>query len=91
MKKILSFFMTFLVLAFIVQSCGRDGDTPAVPTDETKDRGHEMPNKIELIMTDLSTNQQHKKVGVLTPNGVVYDDETPLHLFGKRVENIILK
>lgn len=77
MKKILSFFMTFLVLAFIVQSCGRDGDTPAVPTDETKDRGHEMPNKIELIMTDLSTNQQHKKVGVLTPNGVVYDDETP--------------
>jgi len=77
MKKILSFFMTFLVLAFVVQSCGRDGDTPAVPTDETKDRGHEMPNKIELIMTDLSTNQQHKKVGVLTPNGVVYDDETP--------------
>lgn len=38
MKKILSFFMTFLVLAFIVQSCGRDGDSPAVPTDDTKDR-----------------------------------------------------
>ena len=49
LNKILTVLMLFLAV-FSISSCSRDGDSPQAPTDETKDRGHEMPDRGELYL-----------------------------------------
>ena len=54
LNKILTVLMLFLAI-FSISSCSRDSDSPQAPTDETKDRGHEMPDRVEFIFKNMLT------------------------------------
>ena len=76
MKKILYYLKTVSLIAllcFAIGSCSKDSTKPASPTDETKDRGHEMPDKVQLIITDIGTGEKQERTANKTPKGVVYD------------------
>ena len=56
MKKISHFLKTISLIAiicFAASSCSKDNTQPKAPTDETKDRGHDMPDKVQFIITDI--------------------------------------
>ncbi|MBF1125821.1 MAG: hypothetical protein HXL66_02445, partial [Capnocytophaga sp.] len=75
MKKILYYLKTVSLIAllcFAIGSCSKDSTKPASPTDETKDRGHEMPDKVQLIITDIGTGEKQERTANKTPKGVVY-------------------
>ena len=66
------------LLCFAIGSCSKDSTKPASPTDETKDRGHEMPDKVQLIITDIGTGEKQERTANKTPKGVVYDITNPI-------------
>ena len=81
MKKILYYLKTVSLIAllcFSIVSCSKDSTKPASPTDETKDRGHEMPDKVQLIITDIGTGEKQERTANKTPKGVVYDITNPI-------------
>ena len=81
MKKILYYLKTVSLIAllcFSIGSCSKDSTKPASPTDETKDRGHEMPDKVQLIITDIGTGEKQERTANKTPKGVVYDITNPI-------------
>lgn len=81
MKKILYYLKTVSLIAllcFAIGSCSKDSAKPASPTDETKDRGHEMPDKVQLIITDIGTGEKQERTANKTPKGVVYDITNPI-------------
>ena len=81
MKKILYYLKTVSLIAllcFAIGSCSKDSAKPASPTDETKDRGHEMPDKVQLIITDIGTGEKQERMANKTPKGVVYDITNPI-------------
>ena len=81
MKKILYYLKTVSLIAllcFAIGSCSKDSTKPASPTDETKDRGHEMPDKVQLIITDIGTGEKQECTANKTPKGVVYDITNPI-------------
>lgn len=81
MKKILYYLKTVSLIAllcFAIGSCSKDSTKPASPTDETKDRGHEMPDKVQLIVTDIGTGEKQERTANKTPKGVVYDITNPI-------------
>jgi len=81
MKKILYYLKTVSLIAllcFAIGSCSKDSTKPASPTDETKDRGHEMPDKVQLIITDIGTGEKQERTANKTPKGVVYDITNPI-------------
>ena len=81
MKKILYYLKTVSLIAllcFAIGSCSKDSTKPASPTDETKDRGHEMPDKVQLIITDIGTGEKQERTANKTPKGVVYDIANPI-------------
>lgn len=81
MKRILYYLKTvglIALLCFAIGSCSKDSVKPASPTDETKDRGHEMPDKVQLIITDIGTGEKQERTANKTPEGVVYDITNPI-------------
>lgn len=81
MKRILYYLKTVSLIAllcFVIGSCSKDSAKPASPTDETKDRGHEMPDKVQLIITDIGTGEKQERTANKTPKGVVYDITNPI-------------
>ena len=81
MKRILYYLKTVSLIAllcFAIGSCSKDSAKPASPTDETKDRGHEMPDKVQLIITDIGTGEKQERTANKTPKGVVYDITNPI-------------
>ena len=81
MKRILYYLKTVSLIAllcFAIGSCSKDSTKPASPTDETKDRGHEMPDKVQLIITDIGTGEKQERTANKTPKGVVYDITNPI-------------
>lgn len=81
MKRILYYLKTVSLIAllcFAIGSCSKDSAKPAAPTDETKDRGHEMPDKVQLIITDIGTGEKQERTANKTPKGVVYDITNPI-------------
>ena len=81
MKRILYYLKTVSLIAllcFAIGSCSKDSTKPASPTDETKDRGHEMPDKVQLIITHIGTGEKQERTANKTPKGVVYDITNPI-------------
>ena len=81
MKRILYYLKTVSLIAllcFAIGSCSKDSAKPASPTDETKDRGHEMPDKVQLIITHIGTGEKQERTANKTPKGVVYDITNPI-------------
>ena len=81
MKRILYYLKAVSLIAllcFAIGSCSKDSAKPASPTDETKDRGHEMPDKVQLIITDIGTGEKQERTANKTPKGVVYDITNPI-------------
>ena len=81
MKRILYYLKTVSLIAllcFAIGSCSKDSAKPASPTDETKDRGHEMPDKVQLIITHIGTGEKQERTTNKTPKGVVYDITNPI-------------
>ena len=39
-----------VLVAFTFSSCSKDNTQPKAATDETKDRGHDMPDKVQFII-----------------------------------------
>lgn len=81
MKRILYYLKTVSLIAllcFAIGSCSKDSAKPASPTDETKDRGHEMPDKVQLIITDIGNGEKQERMANKTPKGVVYDITNPI-------------
>ena len=58
-------------------SCSKDNTQPKAPTDETKDRGHDMPDKVQFIITDIGTNEVQERTANKSPKDIVYDINTP--------------
>ena len=81
MKRIsyLSKAISLIVLvAFTFSSCSKDNTQPKAATDETKDRGHDMPDKVQFIITDIGTKEVQERTANKSPKGVVYDISTPI-------------
>ena len=81
MKKISHFFKTISLIAiicFAASSCSKDNTQPKAPTDETKDRGHDMPDKVQFIITDIGTNEVQERTANKSPKDIVYDINTPI-------------
>ncbi|EGD33495.1 hypothetical protein HMPREF9071_1990 [Capnocytophaga sp. oral taxon 338 str. F0234] len=77
MKIISNFLKTTLLLASIglfLVSCSK----PSSSTDETKDRGHEMPDKVVFIVTNMATKEQQKREANKSPKGIQYDISDPI-------------
>ena len=73
LNKILTVLMLFLAI-FSISSCSRDSDSPQAPTDETKDRGHEMPDRVEFIFKNTTTSQEQRRTALLTKDGLKFDN-----------------
>ena len=73
LNKILTVLMLFLAI-FSISSCSRDGDSPQAPTDETKDRGHEMPDRVEFIFKNTTTSQEQRRAALMTQDGLKFDN-----------------
>lgn len=81
MKKISHFFKTISLIAiicFAASSCSKDNTQPKAPTDETKDRGHDMPDKVQFIITDIGTNEVQERTANKSPKGIEYDINSPI-------------
>ena len=81
MKKISHFFKTISLIAiicFAASSCSKDNTQPKAPTDETKDRGHDMPDKVQFIITDIGTKEVQERTANKSPKDIVYDINTPI-------------
>ena len=81
MKKISHFLKTISLIAiicFAASSCSKDNTQPKAPTDETKDRGHDMPDKVQFIITDIGTNEVQERTANKSPKDIVYDINTPI-------------
>jgi len=72
-NKILTMLMLFLAV-FSISSCSRDSDSPQAPTDETKDRGHEMPDRVEFIFKNTTTSQEQRRAALMTQDGLKFDN-----------------
>lgn len=73
MKKIIYFLIAIGIIAFV--GCSKE---PAAPTDETKDRGHDMPDKVQFIITDIGTKEVQERVANKSYKGVEYDITSPI-------------
>jgi len=73
LNKILTMLMLFLAV-FSISSCSRDSDSPQAPTDETKDRGHEMPDRVEFIFKNTTTSQEQRRAALMTQDGLKFDN-----------------
>ena len=81
MKKISHFLKTISLIAiicFAASSCSKDNTQPKAPTDETKDRGHDMPDKVQFIITDIGTKEVQERTANKSPKDIVYDINTPI-------------
>ena len=81
MKKISHFLKTISLIAiicFAASSCSKDNTQPKAPTDETKDRGHDMPDKVQFIITNLGTNEVQERTADKSAKGIVYDITEPI-------------
>ena len=67
-----------VLVAFTFSSCSKDNTQPKAATDETKDRGHDMPDKVQFIITDIGTGEKQERTANKTPKGVVYDIINPI-------------
>ena len=81
MKRILHYLKAIslvTLLCFVMDSCSKDNTKPAPPTDETKDRGHEMPDRVQFVITDLTTKQVQERIADKSPKGIVYNITEPI-------------
>ena len=81
MKRILHYLQAISMIALTVlavSSCSKDDTKPKAPTDETKDRGHDMPDKVQFIITDIGTNEKQERTTNKSPKGIVYDINSPI-------------
>ena len=75
MKKISYYLKAISLIAlvcFTMGSCSKDNTKPTPPTDETKDRGHDMPDKVQFIITNLGTNEVQERTANKSAKGIVY-------------------
>ena len=78
MKNIFQHLKTIFSVIFIgfsIVSCNKEAPTP---TDETKDLGHDMPDKVQFIITNLGTNEKQERNANKSPKGVIYDISEPI-------------
>ena len=78
MKNIFQHLKTIFSVIFIgfsIISCNKEAPTP---TDETKDRGHDMPDKVQFIITNLGTNEKQERNANKSPKGVIYNISEPI-------------
>ena len=81
MKKIsyyLKAISMIILVCFAVSGCSKDDSKPKPPTDETKDRGHDMPDKVQFIITDKGTKVVQERTANKSPKGIVYDINNPI-------------
>ncbi|MFC2681755.1 MAG: hypothetical protein ACFN01_03785 [Capnocytophaga leadbetteri] len=81
MKKILYYLKAIsmiILMCFAVSGCSKDDSKPKPPTDETKDRGHDMPDKVQFIITDKGTKAVQERTANKSPKGIVYDINSPI-------------
>ncbi len=81
MKRILHYLQAISMIALTVlavSSCSKDDTKPKAPTDETKDRGHDMPDKVQFIITDIGTKEVQERTANKSPKDIVYDINTPI-------------
>jgi len=81
MKKISYYLKAISLIAlvcFTMGSCSKDNTKPTRPTDETKDRGHDMPDKVQFIITNLGTNEVQERTADKSAKGIVYDITEPI-------------
>ena len=81
MKRILHYLQAISMIALTVlavSSCSKDDTKPKAPTDETKDRGHDMPDKVQFIITNIGTNEKQERTTNKSPKGIVYDINSPI-------------
>ena len=81
MKRILHYLKAIslvTLLCLVMDSCSKDNTKPAPPTDETKDRGHEMPDRVQFVITDLTTKQVQERIADKSPKGIVYNITEPI-------------
>ena len=73
MKRILHYLQAISMIALTVlavSSCSKDDTKPKAPTDETKDRGHDMPDKVQFIITDIGTKEMQERTAKKSPKGI---------------------
>jgi len=81
MKRISYLLKTITLItlvAFTFSSCSKESSKPAPPTDETKDRGHDMPDKVQFIITDIGTKEVQERTANKSTKDVVYDINSPI-------------
>ena len=81
MKRILHYLQAISMIALTVlavSSCSKDDTKPKAPTDETKDRGHDMPDKVQFISTDIGTKEMQERTANKSPKGIEYDINSPI-------------
>ena len=81
MKRILHYLQAISMIALTVlavSSCSKDDTKPKAPTDETKDRGHDMPDKVQFIITDIGTKEMQERTANKSPKGIEYDINSPI-------------
>ena len=81
MKRILHYLQAISMIALTVlavSSCSKDDTKPKAPTDETKDRGHDMPDKVQFIITDIGTKEVQERTANKSPKGIEYDINSPI-------------
>ena len=81
MKRILHYLQAISMIALTVlavSSCSKDDTKPKAPTDETKDRGHDMPDKVQFISTDIGTKEMQERTANTSPKGIDYDINSPI-------------
>ena len=81
MKKIIGYLKAIsmiVLVCFAISGCSKDNTKPAAPTDETKDRGHDMPDKVQFIITDKATREVQERTADKSPKGIEYDITSPV-------------
>ncbi|WP_454999017.1 hypothetical protein [Capnocytophaga gingivalis] len=76
--KLLKVALCGIFIGISFTNCSKEDTKPAPPTDETKDRGHDMPDRVQLIITDVGTKEKQERIANKTPKGVVYNISDPI-------------
>ena len=78
--NILSIAMVTLFISGAIIGCSKDGGItkPKTPTDETQDRGHDLPDKVVFNVTDVASKTTQTIEAVNTSDGIKYNFTSPI-------------
>lgn len=79
-KTIFTRLCLLLFAIFIVSACNRLDNEPVTPVDETKDRGHDLPNKVELIFRRIGSSEVQKSTIEKTSSSTSFEFDNTISL-----------